>query len=76
MVTFDYPCGPKDIITDGVDGLIVKEGDLQAFADAMARLMGDENLLSSLSTEAPKVVERYSERIVMEKWENCFRSIL
>ena len=36
VVTFDYPCGPKDIITEGVDGLIVKDGDLQAFANAMA----------------------------------------
>lgn len=76
VVTFDYPCGPKDIITEGVDGLIVKDGDLQAFADAMASLMNDKALLESMSAEAPKVVDRYSEEIVMEKWENCFRSIL
>ena len=76
VVTFDYPCGPKDIITEGVDGLIVKDGDLQAFANAMASLMNDKTLLESMSAQAPKVVERYSEEKVMEKWENCFRSIL
>ncbi len=76
VVTFDYPCGPKDIITDGVDGLIVKDGDLKAFADAMGKLMGDENLLKTLASNAPKVVDRYSETKVMEQWENCFRSIL
>ncbi len=76
VVTFDYPCGPKDIITDGVDGLIVKDGDLKAFADAMEKLMGDENLLETLASNAPKVVDRYSETKVMEQWENCFRSIL
>ena len=76
VVTFDYPCGPKDIITDGVDGLIVKDGDLKAFADAMEKLMGDEVLLETLASNAPKVVDRYSETKVMEQWENCFRSIL
>ena len=75
VVTFDYPCGPKDIITDGVDGLIVKDGNLQGFADAMVKLMADKDLLESLSTEAPKVVDRFSEKKVMERWENCFRSI-
>lgn len=76
VVTFDYPCGPKDIISDGVDGIIVKDGDLRAFADAMAKLMGDKDLLGSLSSAAPGVVDRYSETRVMEQWENCFRSIL
>ena len=76
VVTFDYPCGPKDIITDGVDGLIVKDGDLKAFADAIEKLMGDENLLETLASNAPKVVDLYSETKVMEQWENCFRSIL
>lgn len=76
VVTFDYPCGPKDIISDGVDGIIVKDGDLRAFADAMAKLMGDKDLLESLSSAAPGVVDRYSETRVMEQWENCFRSIL
>ncbi len=76
VVTFDYPCGPKDIITDGVDGIIVKDGDLPAFADAMARLMMDNHLLESFSAAAPGVVHHYSEERVMEQWENCFRSIL
>ena len=76
VVTFDYPCGPKDIITDGVDGIIVKDGNLPAFADAMARLMMDKHLLESFSAAAPGVVYHYSEEKVMEQWENCFRSIL
>ena len=45
-------------------------------ADAMEKLMGDENLLETLASNAPKVVDRYSETKVMEQWENCFRSIL
>ena len=76
VVTFDYPCGPKDIITEGVDGIIVKEGDITGFANAMAKLMEDKALRDRISDNAVKVVERYSEANVMEQWENCFKSIL
>ena len=33
-VAFDCKCGPKDIIKDGENGLLVRNGDIQALADA------------------------------------------
>ena len=31
-VAFDSPCGPKDLITDGVDGFLVQSGDIERLA--------------------------------------------
>jgi len=36
--------GPTEIITDGVDGLLVPAGNARAVADATARLLNDHDL--------------------------------
>ena len=75
-VSFDFKCGPKDVIEDGVNGLLVPEGDVQALADKMAYLMERPELLEKMSIEALRIKEKYTEEAVMAKWENCFKSIL
>jgi glycosyltransferase involved in cell wall biosynthesis len=75
-VCFDFKCGPKDIIRDGENGLLVSEGDVPGLAKAMERLMLDESLRTRMSGEALGIRESYSEKKVMEQWVNCFRSIL
>jgi glycosyltransferase involved in cell wall biosynthesis len=71
-VSFDFQCGPKDIIRHGVNGLLVKNGDIQGLADAMMKLMGDEALRKQMSLEARLVTETYSEEKVMGKWVSLF----
>lgn len=71
-VSFDFKCGPKDIIRHGENGLLVKNGDIQALAEAMMTLMGDEELRHRMSVEARKVTETYSEEKVMGKWVSLF----
>ena len=39
VVTFDYKCGPRDIIDDGMNGLLVKEGDIEGLATALIKIM-------------------------------------
>lgn len=75
VVTFNYKCGPADIINNGVSGLIVNEGDIQGFAEALLKIIRDEKLRKSISTEALKITERYSESAVMKKWVNLFEEI-
>lgn len=75
VVTFDYKCGPKDIISHGTNGLLVKEGDIEGLAEAMMKLMADEDYRKKLSDNARKVTEIYSEENVMERWINLFASL-
>lgn len=76
VVSFDYKCGPKDIIQSGINGLLVPNGDIQALADAMMKVMEDEAYRKMLSLNARKVVDTYSEQAVMAQWIRLFTSII
>lgn len=74
-VCFDFKCGPRDIIVEGENGLIVPDGDIEALAEAMVRLMKDDELRKRMGENAKKVVEIYSEDRVMGLWVNLFEEI-
>lgn len=73
VVSFDFKCGPRDIITPGENGLIVSDGDIDGLADAMTKLMRDDEQRKRMGENAKKVVETFSEEKVMGKWVTLFQ---
>ena len=63
--------GVRDIIRQGVDGLLVPPEEPMALAEAMARLMGYPSLREVLGTNAREVVQRFSVEDILDQWENC-----
>ena len=76
VVTFDYKCGPRDIIDHEINGLLVKDGDIEGLAQALMRLMNDDELRRKMGENARLVVDRYSEEKVMNKWQELYSKIL
>ena len=76
VVTFDYKCGPRDIIDHESNGLLVKDGDIEGLAAALMRLMDDKVLRQKMGENAKRVVERYSEDKVMREWQNLYKKLL
>lgn len=70
VVSFDCMTGPREVIRDGVDGLLVPPEDEEALAEAMGRLMDAEGERRRLGEEAKRVVERYGVENVMRMWED------
>jgi glycosyltransferase involved in cell wall biosynthesis len=60
------------MVTDGVDGIVVPPRNLDAFADALARLMSDEGLRRSLGRAARESVRRFAPDAVVLQWEQVF----
>ncbi len=75
VVSFDYQCGPKDIIEHGVNGLLARNGDIEGLAEAMTRVMADESLRRKMSENAKNVTARFSEEAVMKQWINLFMAL-
>lgn len=68
IVSYACKCGPRDIITEGVDGYVIEEGDKQGFAQALSRLIEDEDLRLSMGKAARKSSERYDIERIMSAW--------
>lgn len=75
-VCFACKCGPRDIIEDGRNGLLVPEGDLEGFADALLMLMRDDSLRKQMGAEAYARSDAWSEETIMEQWKTLFESLL
>ena len=75
VVAFDFKCGPKDIISDGENGLIIQNGDIMALAEGMMKLMEDTGNRKRMSMNARKIVDTYSEKAVMDKWIGLFNNL-
>lgn len=75
-VTFDFKCGPKDIIDNGRNGLLVPEGDIPGLAEAMMALMRDDTLRSKMGDEAQRIREKFSEEKVMGSWIELFEDLV
>ncbi|MFD7708836.1 glycosyltransferase family 4 protein [Streptomyces sp. NPDC059785] len=75
VVSFDCPTGPADVLTHGVDGLLVPPEDPDALADAMGRLMGDDGLREELGVSALLTASSYGPDAVHPRWEALFTEL-
>ena len=75
VVSFDCPWGPRSIITDGEDGVLVGNGNVKLFAEAMARLMNDAEVRKNMGKRAAVNVQRFSMEAVARQWKNLFDSL-
>ncbi|HSD81667.1 MAG TPA: glycosyltransferase family 4 protein, partial [Solirubrobacteraceae bacterium] len=69
VVSFDCPRGPAEIISDGVDGLVVPDGDVPALADGLLRLIGDDDARRRMGAAALQTARRYDAAAVAARWE-------
>lgn len=73
-VSFNYKCGPGDIIRDGVDGYIAEDGNIDDLAQGMLMLIKDDDLRRRMGLAAREVTQRFSLDSVMEKWMEVYNA--
>lgn len=76
VVSFDCPAGPDEIITDGVDGLLVPSGDVHALAGKLMTLMADEALRERLGQQARQSARRYEMAAIATQWKDLFDQLM
>ena len=74
-VSFDCDVGPRAIIRDGVEGILVPPDDTAAFAATLARLMDNEALRVQMAERAVEARQRFSEANHMRNWDALFREL-
>ena len=72
VVSFDCPCGPKDIVSDGEDGLLVETGNVNQFANALISVIKDSDRRVELARNARRNVQRFRVDKIAVQWQDLF----
>lgn len=75
IVSYACPSGPKDIVTDGVDGYLVPPYDHKVFQERLQTLMSNEDLRVQMGKAAVLASQRYDKTSIMERWVNLFTEL-
>lgn len=75
-VSYNCPNGPSDIINNGIDGFLAKNGDIDDLATKMENLICNESLRKELGITARKNIERYSPDAIMQQNMMLYNRIL
>lgn len=66
-ISTDCRCGPRDLIEDGVNGLLVPVGDVEALHEAMEK-MADPVYAKTLADNALKIREKLTSPEIFVSW--------
>lgn len=72
VVSTRCPCGPGEIITDGVNGLLVPPADESALAEAILRLLRDESLCKRLAEAGRQRAQDFRVEKIIAQYEEVF----
>ena len=71
-VSFACPCGPRDIIDVGKDGLLAENGNIGQLAEKISYLIEHEDIRKEMGRQAKINAERFMMRNIAEQWKRLF----
>ena len=74
-VAYDCPVGPRSIITNGENGILVQEGKVQFFVERLSMLIEDTVFRKQLGINARESVANYDLDKIMLQWNALFENV-
>lgn len=74
-VTYDFKCGPRDIITHGKNGFLIKENNTQTMIRELTELMKNDDLRIKMGNASKNGSKLFSLENVMQRWIYCFNQL-
>lgn len=72
-ISFDCPCGPKEIIENGRNGYIIDNFDKNAFAQKLSELMEKDDLRKQFSERSLELSKNYLPEKIIPQWIDLFQ---
>ena len=76
VVSFDCPYGPRAIITDSEDGILVEANNIDQLSEAIQSLISNGKLRKSMGIMAKNNVQKFNLDEIMKKWKILFEEVL
>ena len=75
VISFDCPCGPKDIVQNHIDGILVEKGNIEKLAEAIIWMIQHPEKCKVMATKAVDNVQRFKIGQIAEQWKSLFESL-
>ena len=75
VVSFDIVTGPREIIIDGLDGIIIDNQNVDALTEGLKKLISDENLRKAFGIKALENIMRFNPSFIIDKWELMYETL-
>lgn len=75
VVSFDCPWGPRSIISNHEDGILVEKENALALADSLIMLIQDKERRIVMSQNAVKNAQRFDIELIAPKWKSLFEEV-
>ncbi|WP_296866955.1 glycosyltransferase [uncultured Methanobrevibacter sp.] len=76
VICYNFKYAPKDVITDGVDGIIVEKGNISQLANKIIELLDNPQFAMDLGINArDKIKSSFSTSSTGYKWEELFKNV-
>jgi glycosyltransferase involved in cell wall biosynthesis len=75
VVSTNCPYGPSEIISDGVNGILVPAADADALADQILRLLNDDRLRLRLAGNGKHRAMDFSAKTIARQYEELFQRL-
>ena len=76
VVSFDCPWGPRSIISDSQDGILVENGNVEELAEGLVKLIDNRQLRMLMASHAVQNVQRFQLEEIASLWKSLFESIV
>lgn len=74
-VSLDCPYGPREIITDGVTGLLALDGDIEDLARKIEWMIVHEDERKKMGRNAREDAAKYKMSVIMQDWEKLYLGV-
>jgi len=76
-ISFDCDTGPRDMIEDGINGILVDPNKREiGLSNALRQMINDKELRSQISKNSLLIRDKYSINNIMSKWERVLNSLI
>ena len=76
VVSYQCPCGPKDIISDGKDGFLIPVNDEVGMADRICHLIEDKEMRMKMGLNAKETAKKYYIENITKQWMSLFNDLI
>lgn len=67
-ISYDCPTGPREIISHGVNGYLIEDGNVEAMIQVINNLIDDSKLRENLSKNTVNVLKKFDKKVIYNQW--------